>query len=59
MTFSPNGWEFFYTFLYVSIYAELQILIQLPPAILTKLCHSKHHNTVHTIIMFKMSSCPP
>ena len=43
LTFSPNGWEFLvqiYRPINVSVYARLQIFIQLP-ATLTKLCHSK------------------
>jgi len=48
--FRPN----FTHLLYVSIYARLQIFIQLS-AILTKLCHIKRDHPVHAIC----SKCPP
>ena len=51
--YSPN-FTTYSTFLYVPIYARLQIFIQLS-ATLTKLCHIKHDHPVHTIC----SKCPP
>jgi len=46
--------RFFTHLLYVSIYARLQIFIQLSP-ILTKLCHIKRNYPVHIIC----SKCSP
>jgi len=48
--FRPN----FMHLLYISIYAGIQIFIQLS-AILTKLCHIKRDHPVHTVC----SKCPP
>ena len=55
--FFTNGWEFLIIFthlLYVTIYARLQIFIQLSST-LTKLCHIKRDHLVHKMC----SKCPP
>jgi len=46
--------QFFTQLLYATIYARLQMFIQLSPT-MTKLCHIKHNYLVYIIC----SKCPP